>query len=93
MINILSIAKTVYGGWSLKSSEKLDTENIQSAQVVMGDYGLNICFFLKTGQKVYQSLSTNSKLNEGDVPELDKLKVLTLTKPGNPDCYKIEEEQ
>lgn len=89
MINILNVAKTIYGGWSVKSVDTLDTNGIKSAKVTEGDYGLSVCFFLTTGQMAFVPLDKDSSCNVGDEVALDKLKVVTLEKPGEDTIQRI----
>lgn len=93
MLDIMNIAKTVYGGWNLKSTEELNPEQFSSAKVTQGDYGLSVCFFLKTGQMAFIPLSKDSALNEGDTPEIKNLRIQTLSKPSEGDIYRVIEVQ
>ena len=85
MSNFFS-SKQVYGPkWSLVDSRNFTEEEknmISSTKVVPSEYGLSMCFMLKSGGAVYTPLSKNSSYKVGDTPNMDQLKVLTLEREG-----------
>lgn len=92
-MNIFGTLKTYSGKWSVKSSRKLEDEEINAvsrAEVVPSSYGNSVCFFMKSGGKKYIALSNNSTANVGDVVDFCKINLLTLQKEGEPDILRVK---
>lgn len=91
-MNIFS-ALTVYAGkWEQKASrafEKEEIDAIDTAQVVDSQYGLSVCFFMKSGGQTYIPLDKNSSLNIGDTVNLANAKLITLGRQGEADIYRV----
>lgn len=83
----------VYGGnWSVKSVDKMPeavAKQIRECHVVNGDYGLQLCLFLKSGGQIYKKLSVDHKRAEGEVIKPEDLEVVTLSKPGEDDIIRF----
>ena len=62
------------------SQEEMDLVN--NAKVVLSQYGLSVCFFMKDGCQKYIPLSRDSVASEGDAVDLSKAKILKLKKEG-----------
>jgi hypothetical protein len=62
------------------SQEEMNLVN--NAKVVLSQYGLSVCFFMKDGCQKYIPLSRDSVASEGDVVDLSKAKILKLKKEG-----------
>jgi len=62
------------------SQEEKDLVN--NAKVVLSQYGLSVCFFMKDGCQKYIPLSRDSVASEGDAVDLSKAKILKLKKEG-----------
>ena len=63
------------------SKEELNLVN--DAKVVLSQYGMSVCFFMKDGCQKYIPLSRDSVANVGDVVDLTKATILTLKKDGS----------
>ena len=62
------------------SQEEIDLVN--KAEVVLSQYGMSVCFFMKDGCQKYIPLSRDSVASEGDVVDLKTAKLLKLKKDG-----------
>ncbi len=79
--------------WSEKASRNFNAEEINlinSAHVVSSQYGLSVCFMLKTGGSTYLTLDVNSTLVEGEVVDLANAKLITLEKIGKSDIIRVK---
>lgn len=85
MSNIFS-SKRVYGeSWEVTDEREFEKEEIalvKKAEVVPSQYGLSVCFFMKSGGRTYIPLSRDSELEEGDAFDLRGAKILTLERDG-----------
>ena len=63
---------------------------VASNKVVNSDYGLSVCFFMKAGGQVYIPVSRDSVASVGDVVDLSKAKLLTLSREGSQDINRVE---
>lgn len=71
----------VVGEPRLFSQEELNL--VSNAKVVLSQYGLSVCFFMKDGCQKYIPLSRDSVASEGDVVDLKTAKLLKLKKDGS----------
>lgn len=62
---------------------------IESATVVESQYGLSVCFFLRGGGQTYIPLDKNSTLGSGDAVDLNKAKLVTLSRAGEEDIHRV----
>lgn len=79
--------------WNLKDKRKFSEEELNAVLyviVVKTDYGYSVEFHIKSGGRTYIPLSSDSTIQEGDIIHLDKAYVLTLSKLGEKDIYRIE---
>ena len=79
--------------WNLKDKRKFSDEELSVvlyAIVVKTDYGYSVEFHMKSGGRTYIPLSSDSTIQEGDIIHLDKAYVLTLSKLGEKDIYRVE---
>lgn len=91
-MNILSKLPIYAGKWREVAVDTFGEEDIaatESAVVVESNYGLSVCFYLRSGGQTYIPLDTNSSLSVGDVVDLRKAKVVTLSRPGDDDIYRV----
>lgn len=91
-MNIFSALKVYAGKWEQKASrvfEKEELDAIDTAQVVDSQYGLSVCFFMKSGGQTYIPLDKNSSLNIGDTVNLANAKLVTLGRQGEADIYRV----
>lgn len=92
-MNIFSSLKVYAGKWAVKASrafEKEEIDAVDNASVVDSQYGLSVCFFMKSGGQTFIPLSNTSTLSIGDTVDLSKAKLLTLGREGEADIYRIE---
>jgi hypothetical protein len=73
-----------------RSLSENEVKTIETAIVVPGEYGLSVMFLRKEGGINYIPLSKESTLSVGDVVDLLKLKLVTLSKKGEKDILRIE---
>ena len=82
--------------WVITNSRPFAPEEIAAvdrAEVVTSQYGNSICFFMKGGGQTYIPLSGQSKLAVGDELDLKTAKLITLSRKGNNDIYRVIENQ
>lgn len=92
-MNIFGTLRTYSGKWSLKSSRKFEEEEINAvskAEVVPSAYGNSVCFFMKSGGNKYIALSNDATVGVGEVINLNKARLLTLEKQGEPDILRVK---
>lgn len=85
-------SETIHDKWSVKKEEFLSKEEIdmiESTEVVPTDDGTSMCFHLKQGGRVWIPISSESDLRIGDSMDFEKNKILTLTRIGFNDTYRI----
>lgn len=91
-MNIFSALRIYAGKWSEKLSRAFAPEEIaavEQAKVVESNYGLSVCFFMKSGGQTYIPLDQNSSLGIDDIVDLSKAEIVTLQKPGEEDIYRV----
>lgn len=91
-MNIFSVLPIYAGKWSIKDSRSFTAEEINAvsnAVVVDSQYGMSVCFFMKSGGQSYIPLDQNSSKSVGDVIDLSVSKVITLEKNGEADIYRV----
>lgn len=92
-MNIFNAIKVYAGKWQVKDSRAFSQEEIDAvakASVVDSQYGLSVCFFLKSGGQSFIPLSSTSSLNVGDAVNLSTAKLLTLSREGDNDIMRVE---
>lgn len=92
-MNIFSSLRVYAGKWVVKASRAFSQEEIDavdSASVVDSQYGMSVCFFMKSGGNTFIPLSNNSSAQVGDSINLANAKLLTLGREGDNDIYRIE---
>ena len=92
-MNIFNAIKVYAGKWQVKNSRAFSQEEIDAvdkASVVDSQYGLSVCFFLKSGGQAFIPLSSTSYLNVGDAVNLSAAKLLTLSREGDDDIMRVE---
>ena len=80
--------------WVVTNSRSFAPEEIaavERAEVVASQYGNSVCFFFKSGGQTYIPLSKQSKLAVGDDLDLKTAKLITLSRKGNDDIYRVIE--
>lgn len=91
-MNIFSALKVYAGKWNEKavrafSQEEMDA--ITEAKVVDSQYGLSVCFLMVSGGQTYIPLDQNSSRAIGDTIDLSKAELVTLSKQGEADIYRV----
>lgn len=92
-MNIFNSLRVYAGKWAVKASRAFSNDEIEAvdhATVVDSQYGSSVCFFMKAGGQTFIPLSTNSALALGDDVDLSKAKLLTLSREGDADIYRVE---
>ena len=92
-MNIFSSLRLYAGKWSLKASRVFNQEElntISSATVVPSQYGNSVCFMMVNGGKTFIPLDQSSSLGVGETVDLSKAELLTLTKEGEADIYRVK---
>ena len=91
-MNIFSALRVYAGKWSLKASRAFTSDEISAverAEVVDSQYGQSVCFFMHSGGQTYIPLDQNSSKATGDIVDLNKAQLLTLSKQGEADIYRV----
>lgn len=91
MEEIINSLKTC---WIVTNSRPFNPEEsamVCRAEVVPSDLGKSVCFFMKGGGQTYIPLSEQSKLEVGDELDLKTARLITLSRKGNSDIYRVRE--
>lgn len=92
-MNIFSALRVYAGKWNVKESRVFTNDEIaavQSATVVDSQYGQSVCFLMVSGGQTYIPLDQNSSKATGDTIDLSKAELLTLSKQGEADIYRVK---
>lgn len=92
-MNVFSSLKVYAGKWAVKATRVFSQEEIDAvdtASVVDSQYGMSVCFFMKSGGQTFIPLSNTSSLNVGDTVNLANAKLLTLGREGEADILRVE---
>ena len=91
--NLMDLLESSYHQkWKQKDKRKFSEEEIKAvsyAIAVKSDYGYCVEFHMKSGGCTYIPMANNSTIKEGDDIHLDKAYVITLSKFGEKDIYRI----
>lgn len=91
-MNIFSSLRVYAGKWSEKARRAFSSEEIAAiskATVVDSQYGLSVCFMMVSGGQTYIPLDQNSSKCSGDEIDLSKAELVTLSKQGEADIYRV----
>ena len=91
-MNIFNAIKVYAGKWQGKNTRNFTQEEIdavQSASVVDSQYGLSVCFILRSGGQSYIPLDQNSTKSVGDSIDLSKAQLITLGREGDNDIMRV----
>lgn len=78
--------------WQVKESRKFNAEEcamVKEAKVVPSLYGHSIQFTMIGGYVTYTPLSQESTREVGEIVNIEDMKLLTLSKPGEEDIFRI----
>ena len=92
-MNIFAALRVYAGKWNVKESRVFTSDEIaavQSATVVDSQYGQSVCFLMVSGGQTYIPLDQNSSKATGDTIDLNKAELLTLSKQGEADIYRVK---
>lgn len=92
-MNIFSALQIYAGKWNVKDSRDFTQEEINeidTASVVDSQYGMSVCFFMKSGGQTYIPLSNDSNKSVGDTIDLKTAKLLTLGRQGESDIFRVK---
>lgn len=91
-MNIFANLRVYAGKWSVKEVRDFTTDEIAQvvqAVVVPSQYGNSVQFTMQGGGLTYISLDQNSNCGVGEVIDLTKAKLTTLSKSGEADIYRV----
>lgn len=91
-MNIFSSLRVYAGKWSEKARRAFSQEEIDaisSATVVDSQYGQSVCFLMVSGGQTYIPLDQNSSKTTGDTVDLSQAELVTLSKQGEADIYRV----
>ena len=91
-MNIFNALRVYAGKWQVKDTKKFSQEEIDlvdRAEVVDSQYGQSVCFFMKSGGQTYIPLDQNSFRATGDTVDLSQASIVTLSKQGEADIYRV----
>ena len=93
-MGILSSLRSYRGKWNVTGRSQFDAseiESIESNEVVPSEYGNSVKLVKTNGEISYLPISNTSKdVNIGESVDLSKCFVLTLSRTGDDDIYRIE---
>ena len=92
-MNIFSSLRLYAGKWAVTASRVFNQEElaaISSATVVPSQYGNSVCFMMVSGGKTFIALDPSSTLGVGETVDLSKAELLTLSKEGEADIYRVK---
>ena len=92
-MNIFSSLRIYGGKWAVKASRAFNQEElaaISSATVIPSNYGNSVCFMMVNGGQSFLPLSNDSTLGVGEKVDLNKAELLTLSKEGEADIYRVK---
>lgn len=93
MLNVFNKLQEYAGKWEVVGRRNFTEEEkncVEKAKVVPSQYGNSVCFFMKNGRQTFIPLSTESRLGVGDMVDIDKAELLTLSRPGEDDIIRVE---
>lgn len=91
-MNIFSNLQVYAGKWAEKSRRNFSAEEINAVDsnvVVSSNYGLSVCFFMKSGGQTFIPLSNDATVGLGESVDLQKASLITLSKQGESDIIRV----
>lgn len=92
-MNIFSSLRVYAEKWAVTNSRNFTEEEINAvskAEVVDSQFGNSVCFFMKAGGQTFIPLSNSSQLSVGQAVDLKIARLLTLSREGDSDIYRVE---
>lgn len=91
-MNIFNSLRRYADKWQETAKRAFDAEEINAvgnAKVVESQYGFSVCFMMKSGGQTYIPLDKDSTLGAGDTVDLTKAQLVTLSRAGEDDIYRV----
>jgi len=93
-MNIFSSLKAYAGKWLVTNSRNFTDEEqkaVRSCSVVASraGYGNSACFIMVSGEMKFIPMSQDSTLAVGDVVDMSSARLLTLSRAGEADIYRV----
>ena len=91
-MNIFASLQVYAGKWSIKSTRAFDAEEISAvkqAVVVPSQYGNSVMFTMIAGGQAYIPLASDASVAVGEIIDLSKAQLLTLSKEGESDIVRV----
>ena len=91
-MNIFNSLRIYAGKWEVKNERPFNQEEINAivqAVVVASQYGNSVQFTMKDGGLTFIPLDQNSALGTGELVDLTKAKLVTLSRSGENDIYRV----
>lgn len=91
-MNIFNGLQVYAGKWEESSRRSFSDEEIaavDSNKVVASNYGLSVCFFMKSGGQTFIPLSNDATVGLGESVDMQKAKLITLSKKGESDITRV----
>lgn len=93
MSSIFSVLRQYAGKWNVSNSRSFTDEErnlVASTRIVASQYGNSVCFMMKSGAQTFIPLSNTSSLGVGESIDMATAKLLTLSKEGEADIFRVE---
>lgn len=92
-MNIFNSLRIYAGKWTVKETRDFTDEEkaaISQAVVVPSKFGSSVQFTMTAGGITFIPLDQNSQLGTGELVDLNKAKLVTLSKSGKADIYRVQ---
>ena len=92
-MNIFNQLQSYAGKYSVKSERPFSEEEksaVTKATTVASEFGISVCFFMKSGAQKYIPLSTESSAGIGETLDMSKASILVLTKDGSNEIMRVK---
>lgn len=91
-MNIFNALRVYATKWQVSNKRSFTAEEIEavaSATIKESEYGASVCFIMKSGGQTYIPLDQNSSGNVGDLVDLSKATLITLSREGDDDIFRV----
>ena len=92
-MNIFNSLRIYAGKWEVKEIRDFTDEEkaaISQAVVIPSQFGSSVQFTRTAGGMAFVPLDQNSQLGTGELIDLNKAKLVTLSKSGEADIYRVQ---
>lgn len=92
-MNVFATLRTYEEKWTVKEKRNFTEVEISAVKdnvVVESEYGNSVCFFMVSGGQTYIPLSNDATVGVGESIDMDKAKLITLSKTGENDILRVE---